>query len=806
MSELYEDLLQDLSESFEDGNYFLLTITELELGTTYPLEFRWKYKDGTFGKDWSAVYNLSTPIRTVPNEPRLLVTDVVGEAGHIKINWSGNDASGNPLENIDRVDIHISGTSFGDGTKPAGFFKVAGTQTFAAEPGIYIVQLKTITVNGGSSFFSDARTVTVTALGEVIQSPTNPNGFTSKRILAGIEVSWAGTYSNSTFTGFEAIKIYAGTSASATVGTYTEVGVLTGNNVKNTIVIPVDGTYVAYGQATYIHAAAVNKNGTVGTIQANVTNQPLGPGKATDADINDGAVVISKLAADVLTVGNLKAGDINSTSFIRAGTSGSARVEISSSTVGSVLPGLTVYDSAGTQLLRAPLTGGLTINGGGTFSGNLSAAGGTFTGTLSAASGSFSGTITASGGTIGGITIASAALQNNSIESSSTFKLDSGGKARFGSFSGNAIIINPAANVGSAYIYHSDNGGSTASGKFTVRNDGVLIATGAQISGTITANALDTTSLDIASDGAITTSSGNFGVTSGGVLSATGATLTNGSLTITSGTKTTTIGSNAIISLVDTSTGFLSGGALSIQSGSEYSQFSARGMGVGGSIFIGNDGSNNIYIQGGATTGIRLSPNAGLGSTTYNVQVEGHLNSTYSLSTAQYTADETSTADGTHISGGRIVARRITTPLFLHRTDGGVGPLRATTFYSGGVFAGGINMYTNQAAQFVNPSDYRLKENIQDYNNASEIVKKARLRKFNFKNDLSTEIVGFIAHEYAEVNPNFVIGEKDAVDENGDPIYQEMMMGSITPYLIGALKESILKIEQLEARLDALEG
>ena len=170
MAELYEDLLKDSSESFEDGNYFLLTITELELGTTYPLENRWKYKDGTFGKDWSAVYNLSTPVRTVPNEPRLLLTDVIGEAGHIKINWSGNDASGNPLENIDRVDIHISGTSFGDGTKPAGSFKVAGTQTFAAEPGIYIVQLKTITVNGGSSFFSDARTVTVTALGEVIQS------------------------------------------------------------------------------------------------------------------------------------------------------------------------------------------------------------------------------------------------------------------------------------------------------------------------------------------------------------------------------------------------------------------------------------------------------------------------------------------------------------------------------------------------------------------------------------------------------------------------------------------------------------
>lgn len=785
MAELYEDLLKDSSESFEDGNYFLLTITELELGTTYPLEFRWKYKDGTFGKDWSAVYNLSTPVRTVPNEPRLLVTDVIGEAGHIKINWSGNDASGNPLENIDRVDIHISGTSFGDGTKPAGFFKVAGTQTFAAEPGIYIVQLKTITVNGGSSFFSDARTVTVTALGEVIQSPTNPNGFTSKRILAGIEVSWAGTYSNSTFTGFEAIKIYAGTSASATVGTYTEVGVLTGNNVKNTIVIPVDGTYVAYGQATYIHAAAVNKNGTVGTIQANVTNQALGPGKATDADINDGAVVISKLAADVLTVGNLKAGDINSTSFIRAGTSGSARVEISSSTVGSVLPGLTVYDSAGTQLLRAPLTGGLTINGGGTFSGNLSAAGGTFTGTLSAASGSFSGTITASGGTIGGITIAAAALQNNSVESSSTFKLDSGGKARFGSFSGNAIIINPAANVGSAYIYHSDNGGSTASGKFTVRNDGVLIATGAQISGTITANALDTTSLDIASDGAITTSSGNFGVTSSGILSATGATLTNGSLTITSGTKTTTIGSNAIISLVDTSTDFLSGGGISISASGGSGTYSATALSFtrGGSTGALIMNPNDLRITAGSASSITITADDGLNRAAYPIQLNGYLSVLYNIS-----------ANGSATFGS------VGSQFEFLSTSGNV---RVAQTYNNVVSAGPPRaMYVNSNGLYgYISSTIRHKENVQDYLVDENSLMSLNLKSFNYKNDEEKTVhYGFIA-EQAES-----LGLDELIQLNPEGLPEYFDYSRLSVFLFQVVKNQKNKIQSLEARLDALEG
>ncbi len=42
MAELYQDLLKDSSESFEDGNYCLVTIVDLELGQTYPLEFKWK--------------------------------------------------------------------------------------------------------------------------------------------------------------------------------------------------------------------------------------------------------------------------------------------------------------------------------------------------------------------------------------------------------------------------------------------------------------------------------------------------------------------------------------------------------------------------------------------------------------------------------------------------------------------------------------------------------------------------------------------------------------------------------------------
>jgi hypothetical protein len=66
----------------------------------------------------------------------------------------------------------------------------------------------------------------------------------------------------------------------------------------------------------------------------------------------------------------------------------------------------------------------LTINGNGTFSGNLSAAGGTFSGNLSAAGGSFSGEITANSGQIGGWTIG-----DNKIYIPNAITLDAGAAA-----------------------------------------------------------------------------------------------------------------------------------------------------------------------------------------------------------------------------------------------------------------------------------------------------------------------------------------------------------------------------------------
>jgi hypothetical protein len=562
MSELYQDLLKDTSESFEDGNYFLVTIVDLELGQTYPLEFQWKYKDGTVGKDWSAVYNITTPIKSNPNDPRLQSGDVVGGAGFIKVTWDGNDASGNPLTDIDRIDVHISGTSFGDGTKPAGSFKLSGTQTFSAEPGVYIVQLKAVTVNGATSFFSTARTVTVTAIGEVVQTPTLPSGLSVATAPFAVTVNWAGTYSSSTFTGFKSVDIYAvgsdlGSSVTSGITDTNLVGNLTVNNTPNKINISLDNLRQALGLSTnsdvysatiFYYFNATNRDGTKF-------------GSPTYTRINSSSVVPTKanfidLVSGVISIENLVAGNGNFSSWLRTGSAGGARIELSavsdfSNSGYTVQKGLTAYSSGNTEIFKLDLdSGALTINGSGTFSGSLSAASGTFAGTLSAATGSFSGTITASGGTIGGIIIAADAIQNGATSGASTFRLDSSGKARFGASGGNSIIIDPAIGIFQSTNGNSANGNFTlnATGSSTISgwtigsssiSKGTTILSSSGTNGYIQIGS-ETSFFKVSSDGLQlgneTFGSAPFRVAPDGTLNATGATI-SGTLTAGSGSS-----------------------------------------------------------------------------------------------------------------------------------------------------------------------------------------------------------------------------------------------------------------------------
>ena len=151
-------------------------------------------------------------------------------------------------------------------------------------------------------------------------------------------------------------------------------------------------------------------------------------------------------------------------------------------------------------------------------------------------------------------------------------------------------------------------------------------------------------------------------------------------------------------------------------------------------------------------------------------------------------------------------------------------------------------------------SDYRLKENVNYDFDATTEIKKLKPAKFNWKNNSSITVEGFLAHEVSSIVPIAVQGNKDATEikqnvvlgKNGNvwkwgveedefntlkakwnaetdnpdeelkgstwyaekevPIYQNMDASKLIPLLTKALQEAITEIEILKEKVEALEN
>ncbi len=119
-------------------------------------------------------------------------------------------------------------------------------------------------------------------------------------------------------------------------------------------------------------------------------------------------------------------------------------------------------------------------------------------------------------------------------------------------------------------------------------------------------------------------------------------------------------------------------------------------------------------------------------------------------------------------------------------------------------FVGSITT-TGSATAYNTSSDYRLKEDWVAVADASTRVNALNPVNFAWKVD-GTRVDGFLAHELAEVVPEAVTGKKDAVDAEGNPVYQGIDQSKLVPLLTAALQEALAKIESLTARVSALEG
>jgi hypothetical protein len=124
-------------------------------------------------------------------------------------------------------------------------------------------------------------------------------------------------------------------------------------------------------------------------------------------------------------------------------------------------------------------------------------------------------------------------------------------------------------------------------------------------------------------------------------------------------------------------------------------------------------------------------------------------------------------------------------------------------FYKVNSAVGGISV-TASATAYATSSDYRLKENIMPMTGGLAKVSALKPVIYTWKSNQS-DGQGFIAHELAEVVPQCVIGEKDAVDADGNPQYQGIDTSFLVATLTAAIQEQQALITQLTTRITALE-
>ena len=206
-------------------------------------------------------------------------------------------------------------------------------------------------------------------------------------------------------------------------------------------------------------------------------------------------------------------------------------------------------------------------------------------------------------------------------------------------------------------------------------------------------------------------------------------------------------------------------------------------MGNGEGVIVNEDGIDmDFRVEGDSNSKILVA--------------DGGDNGVYFGNNGNTAPAESSTATHTFIpQNGRMQISASSHPAITTNrvnSEGTTVEFRQAGGVRGSISVGGASTAFNTS------SDYRLKENVDYTWDGTTILKQLKPAKFNWKVDPDTTIHGFIAHEAKAVVPDSVIGEKDAVDDNGDVAPQQIDQSKLVPILVKTVQE-------LEARIKTLE-
>jgi hypothetical protein len=150
-------------------------------------------------------------------------------------------------------------------------------------------------------------------------------------------------------------------------------------------------------------------------------------------------------------------------------------------------------------------------------------------------------------------------------------------------------------------------------------------------------------------------------------------------------------------------------------------------------------------------------------------------------------------------TGSAFISRNGDSALFVNRVDttGSVIAMKSASTTVGSISV------TSSATAYNTSSDYRLKENIAPMTGALTKVAQLKPVTYTWKKDQS-DGEGFIAHELAQICPEAVHGAKDAVDADGNPIYQGIDTSFLVATLTAAIQEAKALIDTQAETINAL--
>jgi hypothetical protein len=224
--------------------------------------------------------------------------------------------------------------------------------------------------------------------------------------------------------------------------------------------------------------------------------------------------------------------------------------------------------------------------------------------------------------------------------------------------------------------------------------------------------------------------------------------------------------------------------------------------------------SSKSFVAGGASTGYGFYPYY-VSATNY-AAILGDSSGSITFTTGTSSPTERAridasgnllvgvTADPANAGNYGVSFYKVANGYELHSRGNGTGTNYVGVFYNGNGTVGNINT-SGSTTSYVTTSDYRLKENVQPMQNALDSISALKPVTYTWKVDGSSG-QGFIAHELQEVVPDCVTGEKDAADDEGNPIYQGIDTSFLVATLTAAIQELKAELDATKAEVAALKG